>query len=219
MNLALRSLIHLIRAVNRLTLWPSLQLLSRQLLAQRLSGRWLHRRKRPLKKEEVAFGDFDTFAERLPPFLNGWLVFVASFAEVSTQQIIAPSVPQRLDIGRVLSLEKKGWPRYALAASPHVPTMCPPRVCLRSVLCCWLWPRPQSLSPTCPPLVPQTVYCGVLTRKKVGRHMCWVCPWSLSVMWPPCVCLESALATPPNVCASVRRCPPCARVCQRRSTV
>ena len=88
---------------------------------------------------------------------------------------------------------------FGRASSP-----CPPLVRLVSALFCWLWPRLQFLSAACPPLVPQTVYCGVLSQEKkrlaaFGRHMRWPRPWSLSVMWPPCVRLESALATPPNL--------------------
>ena len=65
---------------------------------------------------------------------------------------------------------------------------------------------------------PQTVCCGVLSsKKKAGRDMLW----PRSGACPPCVCLGSALAAPPNlvrpVCAScVYRVCVCVCVCVNR---
>ena len=77
-------------------------------------------------------------------------------------------------------LEKKGWPRYALAASPELVRHVSAIVRLVSALIP-LWPRLQTLSALCPPLVSASCV-----------SMCPPCVCSLSAM-----CLLFASSGPP----------------------
>ena len=104
--------------------------------------------------------------------------------------------PKQFAVG--FSLRKKGWPQYALAASPelvrHV-SFGPP--CVVGFGCafnsCSVCVR--HVSATCSP---NSLLWGSLSQQK-KLDMRWPRPQGLSVMWPPCVRLESALATPPNL--------------------
>ena len=125
-------------------------------------------------------------------------------------------------------LEKIGWPRYALAASRSLSTLCPACVRLVSAMCP---PRVRHVSASCPPCV--CLKPAVATSPNFLRHVSIVsafCP-ALCPLWPrlqtlsamcppcllsamcrPCVRLVSALPTAPKLVRHVRLastlCPP-----------
>ena len=96
-----------------------------------------------------------------------------------------------------------------------------------SALCCWLWPRLQSLSATCPPCVRLVPACGCfqtfyfpkqfIVGFSLGRRtltMPWPRPQSLSGMcpascplWPPLQALSAMYNVYP--CLLFAMCPPC----------
>ena len=112
--------------------------------------------------------------------------------------VYAGIIPQTIYCG-VLSQEKKGWPRYALAASwsLSVSAACQP---------CWLWPRLHSLSAASPPSV-RSLCCLLWTRLQSLSAACPPCVRTC----PPCVRLVLlALVAPPVLVRHLSAtCPPC----------
>ena len=123
--------------------------------------------------------------------------------------------PKQFTVG--FSLRKK---RLVAICSGRVSGACPPCVRHLSALCCWLWPRLQSLSATCPPCV-HLLLLALAAPPVLVRHLSTRCPpcvrpvflalaassilvrlasalccCFLSALYPPCVLVLGRSASP-----------------------